>query len=380
MQALRYQYGNLTVRERKKGSDVWQFRWAENGKPKSMLIGTVEKLPTKADAERAVEHLRSRINANNPQSQFHSITVGGLIDRFMAEYAPKRCRLKTLRNYRSVFKNHIRPRWADEFIEDVRTAAVQDWLDAYPHSRQVKVHVRRLLHTLFEAAIFWEMLRHNPIALVRQSGKRLKKPRALTATEFRLLVAELPQPWRTMILVVACFGLRVSELLGLKWGDVNFKNLTIRVERSTVEGEVNETKTETSEGDLPLDPALAEALLAHRARSVYVSDSDFVFAGREGGVRWKDSILEDHIKPAAERAGIGKVGWHTFRHTYSTLLGSLATDIKVQQELLRHSNIQTTMNVYTQAVTPKKREAASRVVHALYESVLVGKAPPAASC
>ena len=67
MQA-RYQYGNLTIRKRKKGPNVWQFRWMENGRLKSVLIGTVEKLPTQADAERAVEHLRIKINAQGPQT------------------------------------------------------------------------------------------------------------------------------------------------------------------------------------------------------------------------------------------------------------------------------------------------------------------------
>ncbi|MGH9438222.1 MAG: hypothetical protein ACRD22_10080 [Terriglobia bacterium] len=62
----RYQYGNLTTRKRKKEPDVWQFRWMETGKLKSVLIGTVQKYPTQADAERAVEHLRIRINAENP--------------------------------------------------------------------------------------------------------------------------------------------------------------------------------------------------------------------------------------------------------------------------------------------------------------------------
>ena len=79
MQA-RYQYGNLTLRKRKKGPDVWQFRWMQNGKAKSVLIGTVNKCPTQADAERAVEHLRIKLNGQNPQSQFHAVTVGGLID------------------------------------------------------------------------------------------------------------------------------------------------------------------------------------------------------------------------------------------------------------------------------------------------------------
>ncbi len=102
----RYQYGNLLVRKRKKGADVWQFRWLENGKFKSVLIGTVEKYPNKADAERAVEHLRIKINAQNPQAEFHSVTVGALIDRFETEYAPKYCRLNTQKNYKSIFKTH----------------------------------------------------------------------------------------------------------------------------------------------------------------------------------------------------------------------------------------------------------------------------------
>ena len=147
MQA-RYQYGNLTVRKRKKGPNVWQFRWLEDGKPKSVLIGTVEKLPTHADAERAVEHLRIQINAQNPQRQFHAVTVGGLIERFMAEYAAKHCRKHTQKGYRGLFENHIKPRWGTEFVQNVDALAVGDWLDAYPHSRQVKSHVRTLFHIL----------------------------------------------------------------------------------------------------------------------------------------------------------------------------------------------------------------------------------------
>src|ERR1035441_2570773 len=139
--SARYQYGNLTVRKRRKGPDVWQFRWMENGRAKSVLIGTVEKLPTMADAERAVEHLRMKVNAQSPQEQFHTVTVGGLIDRFMAEYAPKRCRRLTQKVYRSLFENHIRPKWGGEFVQDVRTMALENWLESYSHSRQVKSHV-----------------------------------------------------------------------------------------------------------------------------------------------------------------------------------------------------------------------------------------------
>src|SRR5437016_1715543 len=70
--------------------------------------------------------------------------------------------------------------WGKEFVHCVKTMAVQNWLDEYPHSRQVKSHIRRYMHILFNAAIRWEMLERNPIDLVRQPSKRLKAPSALT--------------------------------------------------------------------------------------------------------------------------------------------------------------------------------------------------------
>ena len=88
-------------------------------------------------------------------------------------------------------------------------------------------------------------------------------------------------------------------------------------------------------------------------------------ANRKGKPRWQESILRRHIKPAAVRAGVGKIGWHTFRHSYSSLLRRVAADIKVQQELLRHSTIQSTMNVYTQAMPEGKRAANSVVVRSV---------------
>jgi site-specific recombinase XerD len=76
--------------------------------------------------------------------------------------------------------------------------------------------------------------------------------------------------------------------------------------------------------------------------------------------------LADHIKPAAAAAKIpGKVGWHSLRHTYSSLLRDLATDVKVQQELSRHADTSTTSNICTQAVSTKKRKAARKAVKAL---------------
>jgi integrase len=225
------------------------------------------------------------------------------------------------------------------------------------------------MHTLFNAAIRWDMLEKgkNPVDLVRQSRKRLKTPRILTPVEFKVILAQLSEPYKSMVITVACLGLRVCELLGLQWGDLDFENLTVKIQRSFVEGEIYPTKTEASEGILPLDPGLAEMLIQYKAQAVYATDSDYVFANANGKPRWPDVMLTDHIKPAAVKAGIGNIGWHTFRHSYSTLLHALGTTPAVQKELLRHADIQTTLNVYTQAVTSAKREAASKVAEALWK-------------
>jgi site-specific recombinase XerD len=92
-----------------------------------------------------------------------------------------------------------------------------------------------------------------------------------------------------------------------------------------------------------------------------------VFAGASGLPRWRGILFTDHIKPAAERAGIGKIGWHTFRHAFSTLIHSMGTDLAVQKELLRHADIRTTMNIYTQAMPPAKRKAIRKLTMKLLE-------------
>jgi integrase len=126
------------------------------------------------------------------------------------------------------------------------------------------------------------------------------------------------------------------------------------------------TKTEASFRPLPVDARLMAPLRELRNRSSYANENDFVFANDRR--RWQESILRRQLKPASVRAGIGKIGWHTFRHTYSTMLCSVGTDIKVRQELLRYSTIQSTMNVHTQAISAQKHAANSKVVEMIFSS------------
>lgn len=367
MTAQRYQFGNLTLRRRNKGPNVWQFRWTENGRLKSVLVGTVEKYPAKADAQRAVEHLRIKINAQNPQQQFHAVTVGGLIDRFVKEELPKERRFQTQSGYRTYFNHHIKPKWGELFLNKVDPMPVADWLTSLSLAPKTKAHIRNAFHLLYQWARRWKMIDQNPIELVRQSNKRLKAPRVLTSKEFKALLGELAEPYKTMVMVSGCLGLRASEVMGLKWGDVDWENLQVFVRRSVVAGREAATKTEASQKPVPLDPDLATALLQWRGQAHYVTDLDFIFAGDSGKPRWQAMILKDYIQLAAGRAEIGRVGWHTFRHSYRAWLKRADAPLEVQKELMRHSNLKTTVEIYgiEADVSPAHREANSGVVKML---------------
>jgi len=81
------------------------------------------------------------------------------------------------------------------------------------------------------------------------------------------------------------------------------------------------------------------------------------------------AALRKYVRPVAQRVGIQKcIGWHTFRHTYSTLLRSVGTEFKVMQELLRHSTLRSTLDVYTQAITPAKHAAQAAVLSLVFSS------------
>lgn len=135
-------------------------------------------------------------------------------------------------------------------------------------------------------------------------------------------------------------------------------------------GIVGRCKTEASQKPVPVHSILAEAPTQWRDRCRYREPDDWVFANEHHRGRhpyWGQAILRGIVRPVAERIGIKKrIGWHTFRHTYSTLLRSVGTEFKVMQELLRHSSLRSTIDIYTQAVTPAKRTAQAAVLSLVF--------------
>lgn len=379
MKRRRYQYGSLTKKNNQMGEDVWQFRFYETAPDghryrRSTSVGTVAQYPTKADALRVIEPLRLRLNLHHRLGR--PVSVGALVARYVEHELPER-RHSTQQSHSSTLNRWICPRWADHLLEQVKPVAVEEWLRSLALAPKTKVNLRSLFHVIYEHARRWELTDRNPIDLVRQRGGRRCIPRVLAPGEIRILLTKLAEPYRTMVQVAACLGLRASEVMGLQWGDFNWADLSVLIRRGVVNGKAGDTKTEASRKALPVDPRLVAALAELRKRSLHKGPEDWVFANYAGRPRGQQNILQRHLRPAAVRAGIGKIGWHTFRHSYSTMLRAAGTDIKVQQELLRHSTIQSTMNIYTQAVSEQKRAANSVVVGILFSEIASENQPPA---
>ena len=204
-----------------------------------------------------------------------------------------------------------------------------------------------LLHLLFERAMLWDLMdvQRNPMELVKLKGtsKRLKKPQILTPEKFQELVSILREPYKTMVIVAMCTGMRVSELLALRWEHIDFKTGAMLVQQGVVNGRIGRVKTEASNDEIPLDPGFAQILRDWKGART----TGLVFPSHvTGGCYYSGIIQRQILKPAGEKIGLAGIGWHTFRHTYRSFLDETGAPIGVQQKLMRHSNVATTMNVY----------------------------------
>jgi integrase len=206
----------------------------------------------------------------------------------------------------------------------------------------------------------------NPISLVtvRGSSKRTRQPRSLTVDEFQRFLCRLEEPFRTIALVCVCFGLRISECLALKWADVDWLNGKLSIERGIVKQRVDDLKAIYSGRKMSIDASMLAVLRAWRQATQFSGDEDWVFASpaRLGRQPWSYDQVWRSFLSAAAAAGIGRLGTHSMRHTYRSWLDAAGTTVAVQQKLMRHGDIRTTMNVYGDVVTNEMQEAHSKVV------------------
>jgi integrase len=379
MSQARYQNGSVAL---DKKTNSWLFRWREkaNGKiiRRSLTIGTKEQFPTKGAARKSQSAELMRLKINGTHDPPKELLFGTVIERYMREEMPRR--FSTRHTYDAYIQNHILPKWQGHEVSKVTPETIQMWLNAttrkdngLPLSGKTKGHIRGLMHILFDRAMFWGYIpiARNPMELVKIRGgtRRSSRPNVLSPEQFGLLLENIQEDYVRLVVVTSiCMGLRFSEVLALKWMDIDWKGLMIYVRRAIVLGRVDETKTEYSEAPAPLDPSLVEALLEWRRKAEFCKNEDWIFASpfSTGEKPYFQTAIRRKVFAAGEKAGIAHLlrGEPTkiLRHSYRSWLGTTNAPVAVIKDLMRHADIRTTFNEYGNGLPGPMREANSKVV------------------
>jgi len=178
---------------------------------------------------------------------------------------------------------------------------------------------------------------------------------------------------RTMVITDAATALRVSEVLALKWYDLDFTDQLIRVRRAYVERRFGPPKSKASKAPVPMHPLLAAHLLAWRKETLYPNDEDLVFPSlRLKGARppAANMLVADYLRVAARKAGViappRTFGFHTFRRTLASVLVKMRVDVKTVQEILRHQNLKTTLEIYAKSMSEDRLKAQGMFLELLF--------------
>jgi len=342
-------------------SQTWQFFWWMDGKRHSKTLG---RFPTKKQAWDAAQAFRSQLPQPQP-TRLAAPTVADLAEQYRIEKMPQR--YSTRRSYDAWLSNHIIPKFGQCAISDVQARPAELWLESLRLTARSRAAVRGLLRILWDYAM-WSgdvATQRNPMELVTIKGasKRTSKPRSLTVDEFQRFVHHLGEPFHTIALVCVCFGLRISEALALKWSDVDWLNGKLSVQRGIVRQRVDEVKTETSRKAITVTETMSEILKAWKQTTQFPAQEDWIFASpaQIGRLPWSADSVNDAYKKAVSAAKVEHVSTHSMRHTYRSWLDAVGTPIAVQQKLMRHADIRTTMNTYGDVVTDEMAQAASKV-------------------
>jgi integrase len=344
---------------------TWQLRYWENGVRKQRQLGTIRDWPDREAAEQANLHL---LNLYNRPKQ-HVPTISGLIAEYCATEMPERA--STSRGYESYFRNHIIPAWGSVAISELKPDPLEQWLRGLKLSTKSKRNIRGLLSVLWDFAAKKEyvpLASRNPLSLVRlrkSAGEKRRLPvKDLSAAQFQALLGELDFMLRVMFTVQLSLGLRISEALGLKWMDVDWLGKNIRVERGIVKQVCDHVKTEGSRREMPVSDDLLELLKRWKLASQFSGAEDWVFASP-----WKlgrqpicYTYIWESLDAASKRAGIPHISSHAMRNAFRSWLDSLGTPVGVQQRMMRHASVTTTMNHYGTALKADMRAAHEKVL------------------
>lgn len=319
-----------------------------------------------------------------PVKEQQTRTLQGWVAEFLVSYKRNEVKITTYEGYMRIYRKHIMDSQVGKMVLDkVTTEMLQkyynDKLNAGYNSKTVRA-ISIVINSAFNMAVKLRILSENPNRYTSIPKKKKYEAAVLSAEEVRRIVSEAKGEELYPIVVTTVYtGMRKGEVMGLKWENVDFQERRIYIKNSLckIEGdqtdekghrharyEILEPKTEKSIRLIPMLDEVYEALMMQKTRQdsdkqeyqgVYV-DQGFVFADRTGNHLPQRSFMEKY-HAFLQIYGITDIRFHDLRHTFATLLIESDISMKVVQELLGHSTITTSMDIYAHVSDAKKEQA-----------------------
>jgi integrase len=347
----------------KRKDSSWMGRIQLDGQ-KHCVYGT-----TRSEAQEKIQELVRRFESG-AQVKPQNYTVKEWSEFWLNNYLKTKVRPNSYLQQVSIVEKHIVPEVGEVTLQklsfvDVQTV-VRKKLESGLSSAMVQ-KIRNTLHAIIQYAVDTGLLIKNCVKLVCVKQTKSKEIQTLSREQLRQLITTTKgHPFYPALLLLATTGLRRSELCGLKWSDINWQQKTLLIQRAVVKLggygiSVQDTKTNSSRRLLPITPPTLESLRIHQLQH---PDTEYVFSRANGQPLYPD-VIYDHLKRIGKRLGFPHVTVHMLRHTVASLLLEAGEHPKVVQELLGHSSIGITMDIYSHVMPGMKHQAVNKLTEML---------------
>jgi integrase len=365
MARRRYQKGN--IRKRGKRNPVWELQWWTDcinpdgtigRKRESVILGAVASMTRRQAQKAAEEHLRP-LNLGKV-TPFSAIAFREFVEKYFIPNFFPTLKLSTQQRYRRTLNKHLLPAFGDSRLCDIGTLDLQQFVlqkMAGGLGWQCADHYRNLMSKIFVTAKKWGFFAgDNPaIGVELPEKKAVREKHILLPDQISSLLAALEEPVCTMFLVGVLTGLRVGEILALRWKDIDFRSSEIRVEQAYYRGLIGTPKTKGSRRTLPMPNFLKDVL--KRLSEKAASGDHLIFQTRNGTPFSDTNLLHQHLKPVGKKLGMPWLNWRTLRRTHATLLQHAGATLKEAQAQMGHAKMSTTLEIYTILIPEAQRKA-----------------------
>lgn len=389
MARRRYQTGSIFVRGTRR--KVYVLRYYEpvllpcgkvSSTRKSVVLGSVSAIGTKKQAMMVAENCLRQINGGQyrPQSimTFDQFVRERWIPAAMPLLDPETLRLNedaverlgsggrpgSVQTYGSKLRTHLIPAFGRKRLNEITRWDIQSFLTEKARHGYSGAHVHGMKTTLskvMQTAVEWRFINENPTRGCHVARQALAKQRVfLDAQQVQRLCNALPEPCHSIVMVAVLTGLRIGEILALRWGRVDLLRNIIAVEES-YSGRFGPPKTQSSRRAVPISSALHVVFQAQHTRCKSTGACDLVFATHKGTPLSPKNLRNRVLEPTRKALGLPHLSWHTFRCTHATWLSEAQVPARIAQSILGHSDVSMTLNVYTQVVPESQRAALEKI-------------------